>query len=47
LKEIAALGIDGRHQHRTGVLPEPDKIADWVKEAYTSTDKLMRRGDQA
>jgi hypothetical protein len=22
--------------------PEPDKIADWVREAYASTDKLMR-----
>ena len=42
LKEIAALGIDGAISIELEYSPEPAKIAEWVKEAYTSTDKLMR-----
>jgi len=42
LKEITALGIDGAMSIELEYSPEPDKIAEWVKEAYTSTDRLMR-----
>ncbi len=42
LKEIAALGIDGAISIELEYSPEPARIADWVKEAYTSTDKLLQ-----
>lgn len=42
LKEIAALGIDGAISIELEYSPEPAKIAEWVAEAYTATDKLMR-----
>ena len=42
LKELAALGIDGAISIELEYSPEPAKIAEWVKEAYTSTDRLMR-----
>ncbi len=42
LREIAALGIDGTMSIELEYSPQPDKIADWVAEAYTATDKLMR-----
>ena len=42
LKEIAALGIDGAISIELEYSPEPAKIAEWVTEAYTATDKLMR-----
>jgi sugar phosphate isomerase/epimerase len=42
LREIRALGIDGAVSIELEYSPEPDKIADWVREAYASTDKLMR-----
>ncbi|MBX9585562.1 MAG: sugar phosphate isomerase/epimerase [Gemmataceae bacterium] len=42
LKEIAALGIDGAISIELEYSPEPDKIAEWVAEAYTATDRLMR-----
>lgn len=42
LKEIAALGIDGAISIELEYSPEPGKIAEWVTEAYTATDKLMR-----
>lgn len=42
LKEIAALGIDGAVSIELEYSPEPAKIAEWVKEAYTATDRLMR-----
>ena len=42
LKEIAALGIDGAMSIELEYSPEPAKIAEWVKEAYTATDRLMR-----
>src|SRR3954465_3227785 len=42
LKEIAALGIDGAISIELEYSPEPDKIGDWVAEAYRETDKLMR-----
>jgi sugar phosphate isomerase/epimerase len=42
LREIKALGIDGAVSIELEYSPEPDKIADWVREAYESTDRLMR-----
>src|SRR5262245_1384772 len=42
LKELAALGIDGAMSIELEYSPEPDRIAEWVKEAYVSTDRLMR-----
>jgi D-psicose/D-tagatose/L-ribulose 3-epimerase len=42
LKEIASLGIDGAISIELEYSPEPAKIVEWVTEAYTATDKLMR-----
>jgi sugar phosphate isomerase/epimerase len=42
LKEIAALNVPGAISIELEYSPEPDKIADWVAEAYTATDRLMR-----
>jgi D-psicose/D-tagatose/L-ribulose 3-epimerase len=42
LKEIAALGIDGAVSIELEYSPEPEKIVEWVREAYTATDRLMR-----
>jgi D-psicose/D-tagatose/L-ribulose 3-epimerase len=42
LREIKALGIDGAISIELEYSPQPDRIADWVREAYQATDKLMR-----
>ncbi len=42
LKALAAADFDGTVSIELEYSPEPDKIVDWVKEAYVSTDKLMR-----
>jgi sugar phosphate isomerase/epimerase len=42
LREIKDLGIDGAVSIELEYSPEPDKIADWVREAYTATDRLMQ-----
>ena len=42
LREIKALGIDGAISIELEYPPEPDKIRDWVEEAYRETDKLLR-----
>ena len=42
LREIRALGIDGAASIELEYSPQPDKIVDWVTEAYRATDKLMR-----
>jgi len=42
LKEIANLGIDGAMSIELEYAPQPDRIAEWVTEAYTATDKLMK-----
>jgi sugar phosphate isomerase/epimerase len=42
LREIKALGIDGAVSIELEYSPEPDRIADWVREAYEATDRLMR-----
>ena len=43
LSEIKNLGIDGTISIELEYSPEPDKIADWVAEAYRETDKLMQQ----
>jgi sugar phosphate isomerase/epimerase len=43
LREIASLEIDGAISIELEYSPQPDKIAEWVAEAYTSTDKLMKQ----
>jgi sugar phosphate isomerase/epimerase len=42
LKEIKDLGIDGAVSIELEYSPEPDKIVDWVREAYRATDRLMQ-----
>src|SRR5881394_3848721 len=42
LQEIKALGIDGAVSIELEYSPQPDKIVEWVREAYQETDKLMR-----
>jgi sugar phosphate isomerase/epimerase len=42
LREIKALGIDGAMSIELEYSPQPDKIAEWVREAYTATDRLMQ-----
>lgn len=42
LKEIKDLGIDGTMSIELEYSPEPDKIVEWVEEAYRETDKLMQ-----
>jgi D-psicose/D-tagatose/L-ribulose 3-epimerase len=42
LREIKALAIDGTMSIELEYSPEPEKIAEWVTEAYTQTDRLMR-----
>jgi len=42
LKEIKDLGIDGAISIELEYSPEPAKIVEWVREAYTATDRLMK-----
>lgn len=42
LKEIKDLEIDGAMSIELEYSPEPDKIVEWVTEAYQSTDRLMQ-----
>jgi sugar phosphate isomerase/epimerase len=42
LQEIKKLGIDGAVSIELEYSPQPDKIVDWVREAYTATDRLLR-----
>jgi sugar phosphate isomerase/epimerase len=42
LREIKALGIDGAVSIELEYSLEPDKIVDWVREAYQATDRLLR-----
>jgi sugar phosphate isomerase/epimerase len=42
LDEIKALNIDGAVSIELEYSPEPDKIVDWVREAYQASDRLMR-----
>jgi sugar phosphate isomerase/epimerase len=43
LREIKALGIDGAISIELEYSPEPEKIVEWVREAYTSTDRLLQQ----
>jgi sugar phosphate isomerase/epimerase len=43
LREIKNLGIDGAVSIELEYSPEPAKIVEWVKEAYTATDRLMKQ----
>jgi sugar phosphate isomerase/epimerase len=42
LRALADAGFSGTVSIELEYSPEPDKIADWVKEAYTATDSLMK-----
>lgn len=42
LREIQALGIDGAVSIELEYSPEPDKIVEWVREAYQATAQLMK-----
>ena len=42
LKEIKDLGFEGAMSIELEYSPEPDKIVEWVDEAYRETDKLMQ-----
>ena len=43
LEEIMALGIDGAISIELEYSPEPERIAEWVREAYEGADRLMRQ----
>ena len=43
LREINALGIDGALSIELEYSPQPEKIVEWVREAYEQTDRLMQR----
>ena len=43
LREIKNLGIDGAVSIELEYSPQPEKIVDWVREAYTATDRLMKQ----
>lgn len=43
LREIKALGIDGAISIELEYSPEPDKIVEWVREAYSATDRLLQQ----
>lgn len=43
LKEIKDLDIDGAISIELEYSPEPEKIVEWVEEAYRETDKLMQQ----
>ncbi len=42
LKEIKDLDIDGTVSIELEYSPEPEKIVEWVEEAYQNTDQLMQ-----
>lgn len=42
LREIAQLEIPGAISIELEYSPEPDKIEDWVREAYVATDRLLQ-----
>ncbi len=42
LKELKALNIDGSLSIELEYSPEPDRIVEWVTEAYRETDRLMQ-----
>jgi sugar phosphate isomerase/epimerase len=42
LREIKALDIDGAVSIELEYSPDPERIVDWVREAYTATDRLLQ-----
>jgi D-psicose/D-tagatose/L-ribulose 3-epimerase len=42
LREIKALEIDGAISVELEYSPQPEKIVEWVREAYQATDKLLQ-----
>ncbi len=42
LHEIKALGIDGAISIELEYSPQPEKIVEWVREAYQGADRLLR-----
>ena len=45
LKEIKDLGLTGAISIELEYSPEPDRIEEWVREAYVATDRLMKQFD--
>jgi D-psicose/D-tagatose/L-ribulose 3-epimerase len=43
LEAIADLGLEGAVSIELEYSPEPDRIEEWVREAYHATDRLMRQ----
>jgi sugar phosphate isomerase/epimerase len=43
LREIKALNIDGAISIELEYSPEPQRIVEWVEEAYRETDKLLQK----
>jgi D-psicose/D-tagatose/L-ribulose 3-epimerase len=43
LREIGALAIPGAVSVELEYSPEPDRIVEWVTEAYAATDALLRQ----
>jgi sugar phosphate isomerase/epimerase len=43
LREIKALGIDGAISIELEYSPQPEKIVEWVQEAYEASDRLLRQ----
>jgi D-psicose/D-tagatose/L-ribulose 3-epimerase len=42
LREIKALGIDGAISIELEYSPQPERIVEWVREAYQATDRLLQ-----
>jgi len=42
LREIKGLGIDGAISIELEYSPQPEMIAEWVREAYEKTDQLLQ-----
>jgi sugar phosphate isomerase/epimerase len=45
LREIKALDIDGSVSLELEYSPQPDRIVEWVREAYQATDRLLREAN--
>src|SRR5713101_8021351 len=45
LREIKALAIDGAISIELEYSPQPEKIVDWVREAYLKTDHLLKEAN--
>src|SRR5205807_9141806 len=43
LREIKALGIDGAVSVELEYAPQPERIVEWVREAYQATDRLLQQ----